>query len=149
MLALATWNVLVVEDNPGDVRLIREAFAEIRNLELEVVGNSVLALQYLGKLGPYADAPTPNLVILDLKLPVFDGIYALTEIRRAGKWEDIPIVMFTSSEQSEDRRRCLALGAVAYQVKPRLWTDWVEVLAGMLSSHLRFPLSRDDGHTPQ
>ncbi|WP_224337590.1 response regulator [Haloprofundus halobius] len=111
--------VLLVEDNPGDVRLTREAFDEsgIRN-ELHVVHDGERALDFLYQRDEYEDAPTPGLVLLDLNLPNLEGKAVLREIKGTPALRQIPIIVLTSSEADEDIARSYDLHANAYLVKP-------------------------------
>jgi CheY-like chemotaxis protein len=111
--------VLLVEDDPGDVLMTREAFEDekVRN-ELHVVDNGVDALAFLRREGDYADAPTPDLVLLDLNLPRMDGREVLAEVKADPELRRIPVVVLTTSEAEEDIDRSYALHANAYVTKP-------------------------------
>jgi CheY-like chemotaxis protein len=111
--------VLLVEDDPGDVLMTREAFEDekVRN-ELHVVGNGVDALAFLRREGDYADAPTPDLVLLDLNLPRMDGREVLAEVKADPELRRIPVVVLTTSEAEEDIDRSYSLHANAYVTKP-------------------------------
>lgn len=128
-------NVLLVEDNPGDVRLIHEVFNEHPRLGIHVVGNVVEACEFLGHTGPSQKHPIPDLILLDLNLPGVSATVLLTERSKIPEWMAIPVVMFTSSGLPSDRERCLALGANDYITKPREWTDWTLVLETLIDVH--------------
>jgi CheY-like chemotaxis protein len=111
--------VLLVEDDPGDVLLIREAF-EDHNVgnTLSVVGDGVEALAYLRGQGPHAGAGRPDLVLLDLNLPRMNGVEVLREIKNDPDLRAIPVVILTTSEADEDILRSYELHANAYITKP-------------------------------
>jgi len=113
-------DVLLVEDNPGDVRLTREAFEEsqIANT-LHVVADGMEAQAFLEKDGEYADAPTPDLILLDLNLPRKDGTEFLAELREeAPELARVPVIVLTSSRAEEDIIKSYELRANAYMTKP-------------------------------
>jgi CheY-like chemotaxis protein len=111
--------VLLVEDDPGDVLMTREAFAEhkVRN-RLSVVSDGDEALAYLRRQGRYAQAPRPDLVLLDLNLPRRDGRQVLAEIKNDEDLRRIPVVVLTTSQADEDVLRSYSLHANAYVTKP-------------------------------
>ncbi len=112
-------DLLLVEDNPGDVRLTREALkeAKVRN-SLYVVGDGVEATAFLHKEGKYADAPRPDLILLDLNLPKKNGRELLAEIKQDPDLKCIPVVILTSSSSEEDIIRSYNLHANCYITKP-------------------------------
>jgi CheY-like chemotaxis protein len=111
--------VLLVEDDPGDVLLIREAFDfnKVHN-NLNVVNDGEQALAYLRNEGAYADANRPDLVLLDLNLPRKDGREVLAEVKADERLRTIPIVVLTTSEAEEDVLKSYQLHANAYVTKP-------------------------------
>jgi CheY-like chemotaxis protein len=111
--------ILLVEDNPGDVRLTQEALREgkARN-NLSVAADGVEALAFLRREGPYADAPRPDLVLLDLNLPKKDGREVLAEIKADDDLRTIPVVILTTSKADEDIVRSYNLHANCYVTKP-------------------------------
>lgn len=111
--------VLLVEDNPGDVRLTREALIEgkVRN-NLSVVPDGVEALAFLRREGRYAEAARPDVILLDLNLPRKDGREVLEEIKADPALRSIPVVVLTSSEAERDIARAYALHANCYITKP-------------------------------
>ena len=111
--------VLLVEDNPGDVRLTKEALKEGKLLnQLTVVGDGVEALSFLRKEGKYADALQPELILLDLNLPKKDGREVLAEIKADPKLRRIPVVVLTTSSAEEDILKIYDLHANCYITKP-------------------------------
>jgi CheY-like chemotaxis protein len=111
--------ILLVEDNPGDVRLTREALKEgkVRN-NLYVATDGVEALAFLRREGQYADAVRPDLILLDLNLPRKDGREVLEEIKADGSLRHIPVVVLTSSQAEQDIVRAYDLHANCYVSKP-------------------------------
>lgn len=111
--------VLLVEDDPGDVLITREAFAEnkVRNA-LSVVSDGETALAYLRREGDFAAAPRPDLILLDLNLPRKDGHEVLAEIKSDAALARIPVVILTTSDAEEDILRSYDLHANAYVTKP-------------------------------
>lgn len=111
--------ILLVEDNPGDVRLTREALREgkVRN-NLHVTPDGVEALRFLRREGEYADAVRPDLILLDLNLPKKDGREVLEDIKADPSLRYIPVVVLTSSEAEQDIVRAYDLHANCYVTKP-------------------------------
>ena len=111
--------VLLVEDNPGDVRLTREALRDGKvSNRLSVVQDGVEALRFLRREEPYADAPRPDVVLLDLNLPKKDGRQVLQEIKQDPALRTIPVVILTSSDAERDISGAYALQANCYITKP-------------------------------
>jgi len=111
--------VLLVEDNPGDARLTQEAFKEGKVLNVvRVVSDGEEALAFLRRQGPFADAPRPDLILLDLNLPKKDGREVLAEIKADPDLKRIPVVILTTSKAEEDIARTYNLHANCYITKP-------------------------------
>ena len=112
-------NVLLVEDDEGDVLMTREAFEfyKVRN-PLHVVSDGEQALQFVRRTGPYADAPRPGLILLDINLPRVSGLEVLAELKQDPELSTIPVVMLTTSRADEDILRSYSLHANAYVSKP-------------------------------
>ncbi len=124
-----TINVLLVEDDPGDVLMTREAFEDNKVANrLAVVSDGVSAMEYLRKQGPYADAPTPDLVLLDLNLPRMDGREVLQALKEDEELRRIPVVVLTTSEAEEDVLRSYSLHANAYVTKPVDFDRFIDVV---------------------
>ena len=122
-------DVLLVEDDPGDVLMTREAFEDNKVANrLAVVSDGVSAMEYLRKEGPYADAPTPDLVLLDLNLPRMDGREVLQALKQDDQLRRIPVVVLTTSEAEEDVLRSYSLHANAYVTKPVDFDRFIDVV---------------------
>ncbi|HKC76738.1 MAG TPA: response regulator [Chloroflexota bacterium] len=113
------FEVLLVEDNPGDVLLTTEALEEAKlHINMSVVSDGVEALAFLYRRGPYAEAPRPDLMLLDLNMPRKDGREVLAEIKAAPDLRGIPVVVLTTSRAEQDIVRTYNLHANAYVTKP-------------------------------
>lgn len=122
-------DVLLVEDDPGDVLMTREAFEDNKVANrLAVVSDGVSALAYLRKEGEHAGARTPDLVLLDLNLPRMDGREVLEAMKNDDALRSIPVVVLTTSEAEEDVVRSYALHANAYVTKPVDFERFIEVV---------------------
>ncbi|HHM21897.1 MAG TPA: response regulator, partial [Bacteroidetes bacterium] len=96
-------NILLIEDNPGDVRLAQEAFKEGNiNVQLDVVMDGLEAIKFLRKMDKYESATTPDLVLLDLNLPKKDGREVLSDIKADPQLRSIPVVILTTSNAEQD-----------------------------------------------
>jgi CheY-like chemotaxis protein len=122
-------DVLLVEDDEGDALIIREAFEyyKIRN-RLHVVTDGEEALRFLRKEPPYADAPRPGLVLLDVNLPRRGGLDVLADLKRDPDLLMLPVVMLTSSRAEEDILRSYSLHANAYVSKPVDFEHFIEAI---------------------
>ncbi|MCR6485805.1 response regulator [Amycolatopsis sp. OK19-0408] len=122
-------DILLVEDDPGDVLMTREAFEhhKIRNA-LHVVSDGVEALEFLKREGRFAAVPRPGLILLDLNLPRKDGRELLGDIKQDPDLRTIPVVVLTTSEAEEDIVRSYDLHANAYVTKPVDFEKFVEVV---------------------
>ncbi|MET7399908.1 response regulator [Dactylosporangium sp. NPDC005572] len=121
--------VLLVEDDPGDVLMTQEAFEEhkVRN-KLNVVPDGEEALAYLRREGGYAEAPRPDLILLDLNLPRVDGRQVLQSIKEDPDLRRIPVVVLTTSQADEDILRSYSLHANAYVTKPVDFDSFIAVV---------------------
>ncbi len=127
--SLSVVDVLLVEDDPGDVLMTREAFEyhKLRNT-LHVVTDGEQALDFLHQRGDYTGARRPGLILLDLNLPRRDGREVLAEIKADARLRTIPVVVLTTSEAEEDILRSYSLYANAYVSKPVDFDRFIEVI---------------------
>jgi CheY-like chemotaxis protein len=114
-----TTHVLLVEDSPGDVRLTREALRDANmSLELHVASDGVEAMSFLRREGEHANAPRPDLILLDLNLPRMDGREVLALIKADDHFRTIPTIILTTSEAEADIVKSYELRANSYLSKP-------------------------------
>jgi CheY-like chemotaxis protein len=132
--------ILLVEDNPADVRMIREAL-EVSRLphELHVVGDGERALDFVARKGEYAQAPQPDLVLLDLNIPKVHGHDVIAKLRAEPSVGRLPIVVLTGSRQEKDIDRSFALHADEHIIKPTRLYEYVGELAFALGLVRRKP----------
>ena len=121
--------ILLVEDNPADVRLTQEALKEgkVRN-NLFVARDGVEAIEFLRKAGPHANATKPDLILLDLNLPRKDGREVLAEIKNDDNLRTIPVVVLTTSSAEADILKSYNLHANCYITKPVDLEQFVQVI---------------------
>jgi CheY-like chemotaxis protein len=122
-------DILLVEDDPGDVVLTTEALSgsKLTN-NLHVTENGELAMKFLRREAPYEDAPRPDLILLDLNLPRMDGREVLAAVKGDPELRRIPVVVLTTSEAEEDILRSYDLHANAYVTKPVHFDRFMEVV---------------------
>ena len=122
-------DILMVEDNAADIRLTQEAFKEGRlPSTLHVVRNGIDALAFMRKQEPFADAPVPDLVLLDLNLPRKDGREVLAELKQDPDLRRIPVVILTTSRAESDIVKSYDLHANSYIVKPMELAEFFAVM---------------------
>lgn len=122
-------DVLLVEDDPGDVELTRKALKTAKMIvNLHVVHDGASALRYLKRQDPYPDATRPDLVLLDLNLPKKDGREVLKEIKGDAVLRSIPVIILTTSGSDSDIAKCYDLGANCYLVKPLGFEAFIKVV---------------------
>jgi len=121
--------ILMVEDNPGDIRLAQEAIKEAKVVNnMHIVNDGVEALAYLNKQDKYIDAVRPDLILLDLNLPKKDGREVLAEIKKTPELKCIPVVVLTISKDEEDILKTYNLHANCYVTKPVDFGQFIEVV---------------------
>ena len=122
-------NILLVEDNPGDVRLMKEALSESTEYcRLTTVEDGEQAVRFLRRLAPFADAVRPDLIFLDLNLPRKDGREVLAEIKSDTGLRRIPVIVLTTSEADRDVHRAYDLHANCYVRKPTDLDEYLSVI---------------------
>ncbi|MCU4925430.1 response regulator [Halobacteria archaeon AArc-dxtr1] len=142
-------HILLVEDNPGDVRLTQEAFERSSiQTTISVVTDGMDALDFLHQRGEYADAPRPDVVLLDLNLPRMNGEEVLEEIEASHTLRRIPVIVLTGSEAEEDILASYNRSANAYLTKPvdpDAFVETVRALETFWFSTVQLP---PDGESP-
>jgi len=122
-------DVLLVEDDPGDILMTKEAFEHYKiHNQLHVVTDGEQALDFLRRTGNYAKAPRPGLILLDLNLPRRDGLEVLAELKQDPVLRVIPVVILTTSQAEEDILRSYSLHANAYVSKPVDFERFIDVI---------------------
>jgi CheY-like chemotaxis protein len=117
--------ILLVEDNSGDVRLTQEAFRPAKGLIfLHVASDGAQAMTFLKQQGVYDGAPRPDLILLDLNLPILDGRKLLSDIKQDEGLQSIPVFVVTASQKEEDAATCYQNGANGYHRKPVQWREF-------------------------
>ena len=126
--------ILLVEDNPGDVRLTQEAARETKvHNNMHVVSNGLDAMAFLRREGRFGTVPRPDLILLDLNMPGMDGREVLQQIKRDEKLRRIPVVIITSSQAEEDILRAYDLQAACYVTKPVDLEQFIKVVKSIES----------------
>lgn len=121
--------ILLVEDNPADVRLTREAFRDAKLVNnLHCVDDGVEAMRFLRREGPYATSPVPDIVLLDLNLPRKDGREVLKEMKEDPELSVLPVVVLTTSRADEDVVRSYMLHANCFITKPVDFDQFIHVV---------------------
>jgi len=136
--------ILVVDDNPGDVRLTAEALkdGEVES-RLYVAGDGVEALAFLRREGRFGDAPRPDLILLDLNMPIMNGRQVLAEIKEDAALRQIPVVILTGSREMDDIVRTYDLHANCYVTKPidfEQFIDMVKSITDFWLTMVRLPM---------
>lgn len=133
--------ILLVEDEPDHARLVKKSLTEHGHLLNEIywVKNGIEALEYITQSGSYNEknAPRPGLILLDLKMPLKDGFQVLAELKSDNRHKTIPVVVLTTSVNSEDAKKALDLGANDFIVKPVKFSDFVQKV-GQLGNYWGF-----------
>lgn len=125
-------DILLVEDDAGDVELTREGLAAGEMfVNMQTVDDGIKALRFLRREEPYADAVRPDIILLDLNLPRMDGREALRQIKSDKHLRSIPVVVLTTSEADGDILECYDLGASCYISKPVGFDDFLKVVRSL------------------
>lgn len=112
-------HILLVEDNEGDILLTREAFEERRIIsKISVVKNGKDAVDFIFKQGKFKDADTPDLILMDINMPLKNGLEVLREIKAQSETREIPVIMLTTSSSKSDIKEAYQAYANSYITKP-------------------------------
>jgi two-component system, chemotaxis family, response regulator Rcp1 len=129
-----TREVLLVEDNPGDVRLAREAFRDAnKQIRLHLASDGLEAMAYLQQQGVHIGAPRPDLILLDLNVPKMDGREVLARIKADDKLKMIPTIVLSSSETDADVLISYQLQANCYLKKPAKWDAFDDLVKSVIN----------------
>ena len=136
---MSCYTILMAEDDPDDRFLVQEALRELGSCgDLRFVEDGEELMQYLGRSGKYVDpmlSPRPALILLDLNMPKKDGRQALVEIKRDPDLQKIPVVVWTTSNEMEDKTQCRKAGASSYVTKPLRYSELVEAVREIIMQY--------------
>jgi CheY-like chemotaxis protein len=127
------FDVLLVDDSRVDAMLVKEALDSMGRVRLHVVRSGIDALAFLNRVGRYADAPRPQLVLLDINMPRMNGHEALARIRAEPQLAGLAVVMLTSSRAADDRDKATALGADEFVTKPVGYDAFAETVRSLVA----------------
>jgi two-component system, chemotaxis family, response regulator Rcp1 len=134
---VAARTILLVEDSPADVYLIRQAVADCgHDIQLAIVPDGGEALAFLRKEPPFTQAFTPALILLDFNLPRVNGNQVLTELRRLPSYQATPVVVFSSAPKDLVELLCFCLGATEYVQKPHVLDDFFATVRSLITKWL-------------
>lgn len=126
---METIRILLVEDNDGDIVLTKEAFEEAQiTTHLNVAKDGEQAIDFLNKHGAYSDAPSPDLILLDVNLPKKNGYEVLKYIKGVVGLKHIPVIMLTTSSSQKDIDKAYNSHANCYITKPVEANDFLFVI---------------------
>lgn len=123
-----TFEILMIEDDPGDVEIVKGLLKQKKNVNINHVDDGTKALQYLRKQEPYATAGRPDLILLDLNLPNITGRQVLQAIKIDASLRVIPVVVHSTSDADRDIFECYLLGANCYVTKPMLHSEFSKLI---------------------
>jgi CheY-like chemotaxis protein len=127
-----TATILLVDDDSNDALLVRKAAQKtLEGIPISVVNNGQEAIEYLKGQGVYADRakyPFPDIILLDLKMPVMNGFEVLRWVRAQPKLKRLPVIVLTGSVHEKDTKAAYEEGANSYLVKPANFNDLVETM---------------------
>ena len=122
-------NILLIEDDPGDIELTRESLNESAfNFQLSVVEDGIKAMDYLHGRGAYQEVAVPDLILLDLNLPGKDGRQVLSEVKKEYTLREIPVIALTTSDADEDILVTSGLGCNCYLIKPKTFSEYLKIV---------------------
>ena len=121
--------ILLIEDNKGDVILAQKAFSKAHTPNrITVANNGIQAMEILNRHGEYANAPVPDIILMDLNLPKKNGKDVLHEIKTSDTFKRIPVIIFSSSRAELDVVKSYELHANSYIIKPGTLQQYGEVV---------------------
>jgi CheY-like chemotaxis protein len=129
MTEKATGDILLVEDNDLDVILTRQVFEQIApEIRIHRVPDGMQAMAFLRNEEAHVDAPTPDLVLLDLNLPVMTGEEVMCEIVQDDRLKQLPVIILSNSQSSEDVLRMYRSRASSYIRKPVDFAEFEKIV---------------------
>jgi len=124
-----TFNILLVEDNPADIRLVKEAFKESDlHVKLHVIEEGTNTIKFIHKQETYENVPSPDLILLDLNMPKTDGHVVIANLKNDETIKIIPIIVFSSSSSEKDIYESYRLGANCYLTKPTDFDGYIKLM---------------------
>jgi CheY-like chemotaxis protein len=142
-----SFNILLVDDNPVDVRIVAEGLREaLPEAKLSVAKDGLEAISFLHQAGKYANSPRPDLILLDLRLPKKSGFEVLREVKQDPVLATIPVVVHSSSEEKEDIQKAYSLHANCYIAKPDTLDEFswsMKILADFWLTAVKLPQGED------
>lgn len=133
-----TFTLLLIDDKPDDARRVGEMFQARRtNVFCDSVGSTAKACEYLHQTGEFVHVDRPDLILLNVGLPVPPDQIFLKIRQSTPDWWDIPVIAFSSPGSEADRQACLAIGADVYAAKPDDWEEWRVVLSALIHVYSR------------
>ncbi len=121
--------LLIVDDNRGDITLMLQAIGDAGVAVDPVTADGATAAFAL--LRALAVDALPDAIVLDLRMPVIDGLATLRALKAEPAWAAIPVIVFSSSRYPKEQAECLQAGAVCVQVKPQTWDQYLALAAGL------------------
>lgn len=122
-------HILLVEDNEGDIVLTLDAFEESKiKTNISVVKNGAEALDFLFKRGNYVEKNRPDLILLDINIPVYNGHDVLKKIKEDPKLKTIPVIILTTSTNQKDINKAYENHSNSYVTKPIDMDDFLKVI---------------------
>ena len=134
-----TIEILLVEDSEPDILLTEEAFSEARvPNRLHIVRDGEEALQFLRREGEHAQAPRPDVILMDINMPRKNGLEVLEEIKADADLRSIPVLILTTSQAEDDVRRSYSGHASSYVVKPVGFENFLQAIRAFEEFWLTF-----------
>jgi len=125
-------HIMFVDDDEEDRLIMAEYFKDHgKEQHIRFITNGQEALNYLDTI-PEGE-PLPRLIVLDLNMPILNGSQTLFQLKRDKRFKDIPVIIFSTSENENEKRKCLSLGAHEYLVKPASYKEGLKVVEKFVS----------------
>lgn len=126
------YQILVVDDDQDDHLILLDFFKDASKENfIKFIDNGKKAIEFLERLP--ADAPMPKLIVLDLNMPILNGTQTLLYLKQSPRLKNIPVIIFSTSENENEKRKCLSFGAVDYLVKPSTYDGGKSMIERFIS----------------